>query len=69
MSDYPLRCVAVFEDGLVLPFFDAELNSQQNDTLVKAVAAEGRRRLKAGLSDAIVIRVDEVHADQRKASA
>ena len=41
-----------FNDGQVMLLFDGSADDARNRELAKAVDAEGRRRIKAGVSDA-----------------
>jgi hypothetical protein len=49
-----------FADGHVMPLFDGSADDAHNRDLAKAVDAEGRRRVKAGLSDAGYVRLRDL---------
>jgi hypothetical protein len=63
----PTKCIARFEDGLEMLAFDAEQDDSCNETLAKNLSAEGKRRLRAGQSDAATIRSGELLENTRTA--
>ncbi|HYF48879.1 MAG TPA: hypothetical protein VEJ63_05715 [Planctomycetota bacterium] len=70
-------CVFEFSDGTLFEIFNADASELENQRLAAAVAAEGRRRAKAGLQHRGFIRerlpqdvvVSELHQQLRKESA
>ena len=50
------QIVAEFDDHTCLLLFDADEDERSNAEFAAAVACEGRRRVKAGKSDAIRVR-------------
>jgi hypothetical protein len=52
-----------FNDGHVMALFDGAADDARNRELAKAVDAEGRRRVKAGLSDAGYVRFRDLAND------
>ena len=58
------QCVAEFCDGKTFLIYDARRDAAFNSNLAQIVAAEGRRRVKSGESDAGMIR--ERRADDRE---
>ena len=50
------QLVVEFDDAMCLVLYDADADDRRNAEFAAAVASEGRKRLKAGKSDAIRVR-------------
>lgn len=52
------RCLFQFNDGTTLLLNDPQLSDEENQALLLAVRAEGRRRLRKGLADAGFVKLE-----------